>query len=67
MERIDGWIMIIMHMKHVRHTLYFVELLQENMPTKESRISVKKTNAKDLWLRYMHYYVYIHMSYTYSH
>ena len=37
--------MIIMHMKHVRHTLYSVELLPENMPTKESRISVKKTNA----------------------
>ena len=30
-----------MHMKHVRHTLYSVELLPENMPTKESRISVK--------------------------
>ena len=42
MERIDGSMMIIMHMKHVRHTLYSVELLPENMSTKESRMRVKK-------------------------
>ena len=43
-----------MHMKHVRHTQYSVELLPENMPTKESRISVQKTNACGM---YIHDYV----------